>query len=173
MSDLRVEPARVQHTIQTAASVNHSGPASSTAGSALSSAAAVEGSGGGTASSVRPIPPITPATATTASQPEATNCPGNNRRGIAAATPIASVKRARRSPADDEFRVRFVSPSRLNQPPLGDDPSVLVPLRDRGVYRLREAFEISPDEVHDERDFQKNQQSGGRSVEYGLLKTKL
>ena len=156
MSDLRVEPARVQHTIQTAASVNHSGPASSTAGSALSSAAAVAGSGGGTASSVRPIPPITHATATTASQPELTNRPGSNRHDTRSIRIAGSVKRARGCAADDGHSVRFVSPTRLIQPLGGDDPSVLGPLRDRRVYRLYGAFEIHPDEEQDERDFRES-----------------
>ena len=139
MSDLRVEPARVQ---QTAASDNHSSPAASTAGSALSSAAAVEGSGGGTASSVRPIPPITPATATTASQPELnpelTNSPGGNRT-----TSIrikGSGKRARADPLYLGPRRRFRSPTRYYR--TNDD-------KPRRLFRmdhvLREDARIDPE----------------------------
>ena len=154
MSNSSAESARLQHAIETAVSGTHSGSASNTAGSALPSddeilnavAAAVARLAGGR--SLWEIPPTPYVTATTDSQPELTNCPGNNRRDTSRSIRIVgSGKRARGSPAADGQRVRFVSRSRLDQPIGGDD---------RRVYRLYGAFEIHPDEEQDERDFRES-----------------
>ena len=163
MSDFSAESARLNHANATAVSGTHSGSAWNTAGSAFPSddeiqekvAAAVARIERGR--SLWEIPPTRYVTATTDSQPELTNCPGNNRHDTSRSIRIVgSGKRASASLLHPPGgRVRFVSPTRLIQPLGGDDPSVLGPLRDRRVYRLYGAFEIHPDEEQDERDFQK------------------